>query len=126
MGSSLILSRNLIGCLEDWNVVYGEKLVSNSCNFKFFFSFTYTGGSTGSNQKGTIIGIVVAFVVLFIIIIIFVCWYKRHLKKKYAKFLEPNENFVVSRVFFFIRLYSIAFNVKFNLILFYLTNVCTE
>eukprot|EP00111_Clytia_hemisphaerica_P018541 TCONS_00054846-protein len=54
-----------------------------------------TGGLLGSDQKSTIIGIVVAFALLLIIIIIFVCWYRRHLKAKYAKYLEPNETFIL-------------------------------
>ena len=57
--------------------------------------FFNIGASTADRQKGTIIGIVVAFVVILIIIIIFVVWYRRHLKKKYAKYLEPKEDFVV-------------------------------
>ena len=76
-----------------------EELLQISTSSHLFentsFHFTLTGGLMGSDQKSTIIGIVVAFVLLLIIIIIFVCWYRRHLKQKYAKYLEPNESFVV-------------------------------
>eukprot|EP00111_Clytia_hemisphaerica_P018542 TCONS_00054849-protein len=46
-------------------------------------------------NKTTLTGIIVAFVAVLIIIFILVLLYKRHLKKQYALFLEPNKNFVI-------------------------------
>lgn len=49
-------------------------------------------------KEGTIYGAVVAFVAVLIVVFILVFLYRRHLKKKYALYLEPNENFVVRSV----------------------------
>ena len=54
-------------------------------------------------DKSSLTGIIVAFVCVLIVILIAVFLYRRHLKTKYAMYLEPNKDFVV-RMFFLVTL----------------------
>nr|AAS79436.1 vascular endothelial growth factor receptor [Podocoryna carnea] len=49
----------------------------------------------GASSKGTIIGVIVATVIIVLIALILILWYRRHLKKRYALFLEPNEDWQI-------------------------------
>lgn len=51
-------------------------------------------------ETKTLTAIIIAFVALLIFVFILVLLYRRHLKTKYARYLEPNKNFVVSIQFF--------------------------
>ena len=46
-------------------------------------------------QTDIVIGVAVGAVLILLIALILILYYKRHLKEKYAKYLEPNENFTV-------------------------------
>lgn len=52
--------------------------------------------STAENKKTAVYTVVIIFVVLVAIILVLAVLYRRHLKNKYALYLEPNEHFVVS------------------------------
>ena len=93
------------------NFVY----LKNFCDLFFVFLFKVLGlqnhmdgfklpfflsGASLSKEKQTdiVIGVVVGAVLILLIAFIIILIYKRHLKEKYAKYLEPNDNFTVCSV----------------------------
>lgn len=60
----------------------------------------FLSGASLSKEKQTdiVIGVAVGAVLILLIAFIIILYYKRHYKEKYAKYLEPNDNFTVCSV----------------------------
>ena len=46
---------------------------------------------------GLIAGVIVGVLIILLLALLLMCWYKRRLKEKYARYLEPNPDFEVSK-----------------------------
>ena len=44
-----------------------------------------------------IAGVIVGVLIILLLALLLMCWYKRRLKEKYARYLEPNPDFEVSK-----------------------------
>ena len=67
----------------------------------YYYIFFHFQGKTRNPFEGfeeIIIGIGCAFLLILLLLVLFFVWYKRNLKLKYGLYLEPNEEFVVSKL----------------------------